>query len=69
MELFADPSWLQVMVGQRMRPKAHHPFAELRPEAEVATYVGHIEQVIAKCVKVMPTHADYIAKHCAATPP
>ena len=69
MELFADPSWLQVMVGQRMRPKAHHPFAELRAEAEVATYVGHIEQVIAKCVKVMPTHADYIAKHCAATPP
>jgi tryptophan halogenase len=69
MELFAEPSWLQVMVGQRMRPKAHHPFAELRPEAEVATYVGHIERVIAKCVKVMPTHADYIAKHCAATPP
>ncbi len=69
MELFAEPSWLQVMVGQRLRPKAHHPFAELRPEAEVAAYVGHIEQVIAKCVKVMPTHADYIAKHCAATPP
>ncbi len=68
MELFADPSWLQVMVGQRMRPKAHHPFADLRSEAEVATYVGHIEQVIAKCVKVMPSHADFIAKHCAATP-
>ncbi|CAN5298728.1 tryptophan 7-halogenase [soil metagenome] len=68
-ELFADPSWLQVMIGQRMRPKAHHPFADLRSEAEVATYVGHIEQVIAKCVKVMPTHAEYIAKHCKATPP
>jgi tryptophan 7-halogenase len=69
LELFADPSWLQVMVGQRLRPRAHHPFAELRPEAEVAAYVGHVEQVIAKCVKVMPTHADYIARHCAATPP
>jgi tryptophan halogenase len=69
MELFADPSWLQVMVGQRMRPRAYHPFAELRPEAEVAAYVGHVEQVIAKCVKVMPTHAEYIARHCAAAPP
>ena len=69
LELFADPSWLQVMVGQRMRPRAYHPFAELRPEAEVAAYVGHVEQVIAKCVKVMPTHADYIARHCAAAPP
>ena len=69
LELFADPSWLQVMVGQRMRPRAYHPFAELRPEAEVAAYVGHVEQVIAKCVKVMPSHAEFIARHCAATPP
>ena len=64
--LFAEPSWLQVMVGQRMRPKAHHPFAALRPEADVAAYLGHIEEVIGKCVKVMPAHADYIARHCAA---
>ncbi len=69
LELFAEPSWLQVMIGQRMRPKAHHPFTYLRPEAEVAAYVGHVEQVIAKCVKVMPSHADFIAKHCAAAPP
>jgi len=40
--------------------------ADLRPEAEVESYVKHIEQVIAKCVRVMPTQADYIAKHCAA---
>lgn len=67
LELFAEPSWLQVMVGQRMRPRGYHPFAELRPEADVVAYVGHIEQVIAKCVKAMPSHAEYIAKHCAAT--
>ncbi|OGT55342.1 MAG: tryptophan halogenase [Gammaproteobacteria bacterium RIFCSPHIGHO2_12_FULL_63_22] len=66
LELFAEPSWLQVMVGQRIVPQAYHPFADLRPEAEVESYVKHIEQVIAKCVRVMPTQADYIAKHCAA---
>jgi tryptophan halogenase len=68
MELFADPSWLQVMIGQRIQPRAYHPFADLRPEAEVEAYVQHIEQVIAKCVRVMPTQAEYIAKHCAAIP-
>ena len=67
LELFAEPSWLQVMIGQRIIPQAYHPFADLRPEAEVESYVKHIEQVIAKCVRVMPTQADYIAKHCAAT--
>ncbi|MDH4062476.1 MAG: tryptophan 7-halogenase, partial [Aquincola sp.] len=66
MELFAEPSWLQVMVGQRIMPRAYHPFAELRPEAEVQAYVQHIAQVIAKCVNAMPTQAEFIASHCAA---
>jgi tryptophan halogenase len=66
LELFAEPSWLQVMIGQGIMPEAYHPFADLRPEAEVEIYVKHVEQVIAKCVRVMPTHAEYIAKHCAA---
>ena len=66
LELFAEPSWLQVMIGQRIMPRAYHPFADLRPEAEIEAYVRHIEEVIAKCVRVMPTQADYIAKSCAA---
>ncbi len=66
MELFAEPSWLQVMVGQRIVPRAYHPFADLRPEAEVEAYVQNVAQVIAKCVKVMPTQAEFIATHCAA---
>lgn len=66
LELFAESSWLQVMVGQGIMPEAYHPFADLRPEAEVDTYVKQIEAVIAKCVRVMPTQAEYIAKNCAA---
>jgi tryptophan halogenase len=65
-ELFTEMSWLQVMVGQGLMPRAYHPFADLRPEAEVAAYLGNVEQVIAKCVKAMPTHAQFIADHCAA---
>jgi len=65
-ELFAETSWLQVMVGQRLMPRGHHPFADLLPEAEVQAYLRNVEQVVAKCVGVMPTHAEFIAKHCAA---
>lgn len=65
-ELFAEPSWLQVMVGQRLNPRGYHPFADLKPESEVAAYVRNVEQVIGKCVAVMPTHAEFIAQHCAA---
>lgn len=65
-ELFAEPSWLQVMIGQGIVPQAYHPFADLRPEDEVAAYVQHVADVIAKCVHAMPTQAAYIAEHCAA---
>jgi tryptophan 7-halogenase len=66
-ELFAEPSWLQVMIGQRIVPQGYHPFADLRPEAEVQAYVANVAQVIAKCVNVMPTQAAFIAEHCAAS--
>lgn len=68
-ELFAELSWVQVMHGQRIETKGYHPFAELRSSDEVAEFVDNVEQVIAKCVAVMPTQAEFIAAHCAADRP
>jgi tryptophan halogenase len=65
-ELFAEPSWLQVMIGQRIVPRGYHPLVDLRPEAEVDAYVRDVARVIAKCVAAMPTQAEFIATHCAA---
>lgn len=66
-ELFAEPSWLQVMIGQRIVPKGYHPFADLRSEDEVDGYLRDVASVIAKCVNAMPTQAAFIAEHCAAS--
>lgn len=68
-ELFAEPSWVQVMNGQGIRPQSYHPLVDLRAKEEIATFLGDIESVIQKCVNVMPTHAEYIAKHCASVTP
>jgi len=65
-ELFAEESWLQVMLGQGIVPEDYDPLADQRPVAEVARYLQDIEAVIAKCVAVMPAHKDYIAANCAA---
>ena len=65
-ELFAELSWIQVMQGQRVAAQAYHPLADLRPEAEVAEFLHDVQNVIDKCVKAMPTQADFIAAHCAA---
>jgi tryptophan halogenase len=64
-ELFAEVSWLQVMIGQGLRPRAHHPLADLLPASEVEGYLSNVQQVIARCVDAMPTHAEFVARHCA----
>ena len=65
-ELFTKVSWLQVMHGQGIRPKSYHPLTDLISEDEIQQYLEEVEGVIKKCVDVMPTHATYIADHCAA---
>ena len=65
-ELFTKLSWLQVMHGQRVRPQSYHPLADLRTADEITEYLDEVSGVIAACVKAMPSHARFIADHCAA---
>jgi tryptophan halogenase len=66
LELFAEASWLQVMHGQRIKAEGYHPLVDLRSKEEIAGFLANVENVIKKCVDVMPSHAEYIAKHCTA---
>ncbi|HEV6965347.1 MULTISPECIES: tryptophan halogenase family protein [Roseateles] len=65
-ELFSEPSWLQVFVGQGLRPRGHHPLAELSARPRAQAFVDDVRTVVRRCVEVMPSHADFIAAHCAA---
>jgi tryptophan halogenase len=65
-ELFAEVGWLQVLHGQRVHPRAHHPIADALDEADVAGYLEDVAGVVANCVEQMPAHAKYVAAHCAA---
>jgi len=65
-ELFTELSWLQVMVGQGLVPRGHHPLADLMSDAELDEFLGDVEGVIRKCVNVMPSQADFIQANCAA---
>ena len=65
-ELFAEESWIQVFIGQGLIPRGHDPLVAIKSDAQIAQYLGNIAAVIGKCVKVMPTHAEYVAKTCLA---
>jgi tryptophan halogenase len=58
--------WLQVLEGQNMPVESYHSLVNLQTEADTLEYLESVRDVIVKCVKVMPDHAAYIAKHCAA---
>jgi tryptophan 7-halogenase len=65
-ELFTEESWIQVFLGQGVVPRGYDPLVDIKSEEQVAQFLGNIETVIRKCVAVMPTHADYVAKTCLA---
>ena len=67
-ELFGEMSWLQVMHGQGLRPKSYHPLVDARSPEEIRAYLADIENVVKKCVEVMPTQEEFIARNCAAAP-
>ncbi|MFT4075772.1 MAG: tryptophan 7-halogenase [Asticcacaulis sp.] len=65
-ELFADESWIQVLIGQGLIPEGYDPFVELRTDGEIVKYLNDISGVIGKCVAAMPSHAQYIEATCKA---
>jgi len=65
-EMFALTSWVQVLVGQGIVPKAYHPAVDVLPTTEVHAVVENAKKVIANCVAAMPTHEQFIERHCKA---
>ena len=65
-ELFSEESWIQVMLGQGIVPQGYDPLVDVKSEPQIVQYLGNIENVIGKCVAVMPSHADFVEKYCRA---
>jgi len=54
------------MEGQNLPAQSYHPLVDLQSEDSIHDYLESVREVIAKCVSVMPNHADFIQQHCAA---
>ncbi|MGA9332906.1 MAG: tryptophan halogenase family protein [Rudaea sp.] len=66
-EMFATPSWVQVMIGQHIMPEGYHPLVDQMPDAELRGFVDNVRDVVKRCVDSMPAHEQFIARHCAAS--
>jgi tryptophan 7-halogenase len=65
-EMFAEVSWLQVMMGQGIRANGYHPLADSLSNDEIEQFLSNVKTVIEKSADMMPTHQQFIDKHCKA---
>lgn len=65
-DFFALPSWVEVMLGQRIVPQTYHPIVDRMPENELVEFVERVRRVIASCAEALPFHQDFIDKYCKA---
>lgn len=63
-ELFQENSWVQVMMGQGITPRAYHPIATKLSDAEVDKLLGTIRSNVEQTVAGLPGHAAYVARYC-----
>ena len=68
-ELFAENSWIQVMLGQGILPSNHHPVADLMGDAELSNFLGNIRGGVDRTLSQLPKHQAYLQQYCPAAPP
>ncbi len=64
-ELFSNPSWLAVFLGQNIIPERYDTLADVRG-VDGAKHLAMIKHAIAEAAEAMPTHRQYIDRHCKA---
>ncbi|MBV8502411.1 MAG: tryptophan 7-halogenase [Paucibacter sp.] len=65
-DLFREPSWLEVMEGQNLRPRGWLALADLQSVEDTARYMRGISDTIATCVAAMPAHEEFVRQYCPA---
>ncbi|WP_129641127.1 tryptophan halogenase family protein [Peristeroidobacter agariperforans] len=68
-ELFAENSWIQVMLGQGIVPKQYHQVADLMGDAELSRFLDQIKSQVDNTVLQLPKHQAYVEQYCKATAP
>ena len=66
LELFQNPNWLAVLVGQDVWPARYHPLVELRTGVDSARILAGLRRSLEQAAQALPSHRQYIERHCRA---
>ncbi|MCE4536832.1 tryptophan 7-halogenase [Pelomonas sp. P7] len=65
-ELFAENSWVLVMMGQGITPASHHPITRNMDDRSLADFLGEIRKDIARTLMKLPRHQQFIQQFAPA---
>lgn len=60
-DLFRESSWVQVMLGQNLMPRGHHPMADRLDNKQLQEFLSSVKTIIDRSVAKLPAHQDYVA--------
>ncbi|OYX03493.1 MAG: tryptophan halogenase [Caulobacter vibrioides] len=66
LDLFAEPSWIAVLLGQGVMPRRHDPLVDAFDEAFLKSQLSRLAGLIRQTAQALPTHEQFIARYCAA---
>jgi len=65
-ELFAENSWIQVMLGQGITPQQYHPVVDVMSDEELSRFLNNIKSKVDATVAQLPRHEAYVKQYCPA---
>ena len=63
-ELFAENSWIQVMLGQGIEPEQYHRVVDVMDDEELDRFLKQIKSNVNSTVSQLPNHQAYVEQYC-----
>lgn len=67
LDIFLEPSWLQVLLGQGVVPQDYHPLAGTLSEAELKNKLINTKQTKLQPMDQIPGHDEFLEMFCKAS--
>src|SRR5262249_44285103 len=65
-QLFADASWVAVLLGQGVRPQRWDPLVDAMPLAQLQDQAERLHSRLQHAIARMPRHSEFIHNNCRA---
>ena len=59
-DVFAENSWVQVMMGQGLIPKSYHNIAQAMTDTQMQEFLSSIQKDVSATVSKLPKHGAFI---------